>query len=81
MLQLRTHLVQPTEPHGAPVDAGAQLTDVEDIAVSGRRHFVHQVGAENILGLPDLPGVLVQQLKSGIGINKIRALTTPHQQL
>ena len=58
-----SYLVQPTEAHGSPVDAGSQLADVEDIAVAGRGDFVHQGGAENILGLPDLPGVLLQQLE------------------
>ena len=57
------YLKQPTEAHSAPVDARSQLTDVEDVAEAVRRDFFHQGGGENILGLPDLPGVLLQQLQ------------------
>ena len=44
--------------------ARAQLTDVDNIAVAGSRHLLHQCGAEDLLGLPDLPRVLLQQLKN-----------------
>lgn len=41
-------LIKSAEVHGAPVDAAAQLADVDHVAVAGHAHLLHQLGAHRV---------------------------------
>ena len=42
------YLVKSAEVHGAPVDAAAELADVDHVAVSGHADLLHQLRAHRV---------------------------------
>ena len=45
---INADLIKSAEVHGAPVDAAAELADVDHVAVSGHAHLLHQLGAHRV---------------------------------
>ena len=45
---IKSDLIKSAEVHGAPVDAAAELADVDHVAMAGHAHLLHQLGAHRV---------------------------------